>query len=303
MLKETIEILFKRHGIPLDDIDAANEKIESMVFDNPSILYPQNRKNGIFEIDWVNSILYVREHRTDVQFDDKDRVEITLEFDNIQRILFKLDKADYEDNLLPGTSSNEAKSKVTEFTLNREMFNEQNKRIVINSKTELITNEINRLSTLNNNSILRGAYMDIIDDLVLYLNGKTDKMYESLYSKVEAYKIKIIPNLEQILSYTTVEKVIETMTVEIFATMYMGDLEKIFMDNKNMSIDTHIKKSLLETINKEMLKEKHELCVPAEVKLKFVDDTKLNSEVTISMPEPPKPEVVSDAPMAKTKKK
>lgn len=285
MLKKTVEILFQRHGIPVDDIDKANEIIEFLLFDNPSIVYPESKQHGIYDIDWENEIMYIREHRTDVMFDDLDRSEICLEFENIQRIAFKINANDYKEGLDPGTSEAKVKEKLEAFNITKEYYDtELINELNINYRQNIInlakSLSITKLQSRYEEQLLSKTEI-ILTDISDYIKTISQSAYERCVKGLNKAKALVLSELKSVP--INEEQIEYTLNNTVKLAIDRNTLDTLYIANKGISIDKFIVTELTKEINRILANEKHELYLLSEVKLGVVveDKANINSEVIL----------------------
>lgn len=287
MLAETIKILFTRHGIPFDDVDLANDKIDSIVFDNPSVLFPQSRKNGIYEIDWTNSILYVREHRKDVLFDDHDSVEMALEFDNIQRILFKLNEVDYKNISNPGEAKVAVIAAVNAYEYTLAEFNLELQEELRVNYTMACVDEVKRISVLNSNMqlVITGASDKVMKELADDMLVISDDMFADIQAKILIVKKQVIDDIDNIMMNFDSVTLLALIKDSISQKINKDTVDKIFLDNSIVIAD-YIRHALHVMLNDIMIKDKHESGLEAEVNIQFTSNAHVNAEMTYAVTVP-----------------
>lgn len=287
MLAETIKILFTRHGIPFDDVDLANDKIDSIVFDNPSVLFPQSRKNGIYEIDWTNSILYVREHRKDVLFDDHDSIEMALEFDNIQRILFKLNEVDYKNISNPGEAKVAVIAAVNAYEYTLAEFNLELQEELRVNYTMACVDEVKRISVLNSNMqlVITGASDKVMKELADDMLVISDDMFADIQAKILIVKKQVIDDIDNIMMNFDSVTLLALIKDSISQKINKDTVDKIFLDNSIVIAD-YIRHALHVMLNDIMIKDKHESGLEAEVNIQFTSNAHVNAEMTYAVTVP-----------------
>lgn len=287
MLKKTIEILFQRHGIPINDIEKANQTIEFILFDNPSVFYPQNRQNGIYDIDWTNEIMYIREHRKDVMYDDHDRSEICLEFENIQRIAFKINRVDYEKALAPNTTIQSVTAALTDYVYPITSYNAELKRTMSEKYDTIITNMALSYSLEYAYGDFRNEILafvpEVIDEIGTVLELYSQPKYDILTTRLVDIKEDII-NDNMHVSHSSAE-LVGYLETAIGVSVNIETIESLFEENMEETIDQFIRHKITDKLNALKLTVSHSSELNSEVKFKIIepviDEITLNSEVTL----------------------
>lgn len=83
-------------------LEELNHAIYQIALDNPENVYPKDRQNGIYHIDWDKEIITFREDRraSCVGFNALYPLETTTTFDMVQKIRFFVHPDDYKNNEL-----------------------------------------------------------------------------------------------------------------------------------------------------------------------------------------------------------
>lgn len=287
MLKETIVKIFERHGIGLNDIDKANEVIEFILLDNPAIIYPKSKLDGIFEIDWENQLMYIREYRKDVMYDELDRAEICFEFDNIQRISVKLDVYDYENALVPGSSKINVDTILKSYSKTKTDFDNEVKRKIDESYGE---NAINLAMSISIREY-KGQYLSELltksQEIMTDIKNKTIANTQDIFDKYSTNLTKVKTYIQDSMKHIPIDSnTISTTLDNAFKTAIDIDLiNDIFYKATGVHIITYISNELNIQVTKINLSIKYETELKSEVKLKFNTSCGLDSEMTLSFKE------------------
>lgn len=154
MQKQILEKLFERYNIDKNDMKSVNTTIREIVVDNPCVIsLVEGGTTEVYEIDWENEIMYVREYSKSGLFDEILPFEIAFEFDVIQRIVTSVPVPDFIQEKPVGTELNKAKTLITNFSYINSIIRDHVDKCISNQISINANDILNKYGMLNNNNI------------------------------------------------------------------------------------------------------------------------------------------------------